>query len=60
MLATTVLTPGGSAPGVDGVPYDAFHPGARFVACLLAQAWYATDLNPSLMDEVLGPSVDLL
>eukprot|EP00959_Pyramimonas_sp_CCMP1952_P231079 4830445-Pyramimonas_sp.AAC.1 len=59
-LASIALAPSGSAPGVDGEPYKAYHPGARFVACLIAQAWHAADLNPALLDGALGPSVDLL
>ena len=59
-LAALILGPSGSAPGVDGEPYEAYHPGARFVACLLAQAWHAAQRDPAKLERVLGPSVDLL
>ena len=59
-LAALVLSPGGSAPGLDGEPYEVYQPGARFIACLIAQAWYAADLAPEMVTTVLGPSIDLL
>ena len=59
-IATLVLTPAGSAPGVDGEPYEAYHCGVRFVTCLLAQAMYAAEYSDELLLLVLGDSVDLL
>ena len=59
-LAALVLAPSGSAPGIDGEPYEVYHPGVLFVTCLIAQAWYAAYYNPRLLPVVLGPSVDLL
>ena len=59
-LLRVVLGPHGNAPGVDGEPYEAYHPGARFVACLLAQAMYAADLGDQELEAALGASVDLL
>ena len=59
-LAALVLSPSGSAPGIDGEPYEVYHAGARFVACLLAQAWYLADEDPDRLEDILGPSVDLL
>ena len=59
-LAALVLAPKGSAPGIDGVPYEAYHHGARFVACLLGQAAYAAHDAPHLLTSVLGDSTELL
>ncbi len=55
-----ILQPGGSAPGLDGVCYEALHFASNMVAHLLAQAIHATALDSSLLQHVLGPSVDLL
>ena len=41
-------------------PYEVYQLGVLFVACLLAQAVYAADVSGEALDEVLGPSVDLL
>ena len=59
-LASTVLGPGGSAPGLDGEPYEVYHYGVRFVSALLGQALHAAQDHPDLLDVVLGPSIDLL
>ena len=59
-LLGLVLKPGGSAPGVDGEPYEVYHLGARFIACLLGQALIAAGLGDGELDAALGPSVDLL
>ena len=59
-LLAAVLNPGGSAPGHDGIPYEAFHHGARFVACLLGQAFHAAALSPRALEITLGPSLDIL
>ena len=59
-LCALILAPAGSAPGVDGEPYEAYHVGSRFVAALLAQGTYAADMSDELPALVLGPSVDLL
>ena len=59
-LASLVLIPNGSGPGVDGEPYEVYHLGARFVSCLLGQAWHAADRCPHMLHVVLGASVDLL
>ena len=45
---------------MDGVPYEVFHIGARYVACLLAQALYAAMDAPYLLPQILGTAVDLL
>eukprot|EP00969_Alexandrium_andersonii_P055279 2436060-Alexandrium_andersonii.AAC.1 len=36
-----VLRAGGSAPGVDGIPYELFHVGLDFVCELVGQAFHA-------------------
>ena len=59
-LCALILAPAGSAPGVDGEPWEAYHVGSRFVAALLAQGTYAADMSDELLTVVLGPSVDLL
>ena len=59
-LASLVLAPSGSAPGVDGEPYEFYHLGVRFVVCLIAQAWYAAERCPGQLRRVLGPAVSLL
>ena len=59
-LLRIVLGPNGNAPGIDGEPYEAYHHGARFVACLLAQAMYASNVSDDALEAALGPSVDLL
>ena len=59
-IATLVLSPSGSAPGVDGEPYEVYHPGARFVSCLLAQGMFAAEMGDEYLATVLGLSVDLL
>ena len=45
---------------MDGEPYEVYHVGSRFVAALLAQGTYAADMSDTLLEAVLGPSVDLL
>ena len=45
---------------MDGEPRESRHVGVRFVACLLAKAWHLAERDPERIDEVLGPSVDLL
>ena len=32
-------------PRVDGIPYETYHSGARFVACFLGQGVYAADMG---------------
>ena len=59
-MARVILGAGGSAPGLDSEPYEVYHYGVRFVACLLGQASYAAALGDDLLQRVLGPSVDLL
>ena len=59
-LASLVLHQRGSAPGVDGIPYEALHPGAGFVAHLLGQALVGLEATPHSFDRVLGNDPDLL
>ena len=59
-LHEAVLARSDSAPGVDGEPYELYHPGANFVAHLLAQAHHAAALSSHALESVLGPNVDLL
>ena len=55
-----VLGAGDSAPGLDSEPYEVYQFGARFVSCLLGQAFIAAQYDTQLLREVLGPSTDLL
>ena len=48
-LAGAVLAPGGSAPGLDGEPYEVYHAGVRYVAALLGQAFPAASQFPGLL-----------
>ena len=59
-IASKVVGPSGPAPGADGVPYEVFHHGTRFVTCLLGQAVHAAALHSAALEAVLGPSCDLL
>ena len=59
-LRRLVRESGGSAPGVDGIPYEALAPGATFVAELLGQYWAAAMTGPGELARALGPSEDLL
>ena len=59
-LARLILEAGGSAPGVDAEPDEAYDYGVRFVVGLLGQAAHAADIDDDLLHVVLGPSVDLL
>ena len=59
-LATAVLVPAGSAPGLDCEPHEVYHFGTRFVSCLLGQAVFAAELGDAELLLALGPSVDLL
>ena len=60
MALTAVLTAGGSAPGHDGIPYELYHPGARFVAHLLTQAFYGLEEGGGDPSHVLGDNDDLV
>ena len=59
-LVGHVLAAGGSMPGPDGQPYEAFHWGAVFIAWLLGQAFHAARRSGAQLRQVLGPCVDLL
>ena len=59
-LTGVVVQPAGSAPGHDGIPYEAFHHGVHFVACLLGQALHAARISSRALEWVLGPSLDIL
>ena len=54
------MEPSGSAPGYDGIPYEAFNHGSNFVSCLLGQAFYAEQMSSTAIEKVLGPSIDIL
>ena len=69
LLRGCILMAQGSAPGVDGTPYEIYHLHPQLFAALLAQAFRLlpeaenTQLlgSPdSILDMVLGPSIDLL
>ena len=59
-LTSVVMEPAGSAPRHDGIPYEVFHHGSAFVACLLGQAFYAAQVSNADIEKVLGPSIDIL
>ena len=59
-LASLVLHQRGSAPVVDGVPYEVLHPGTGFVAHLLGQALLGLEATPYSLDRVLRAEPDLL
>ena len=59
-LVGCVLEPFGSAPGHDGIPYEVYHAGPRFVACLLGQCFHAANISQARLDDALGPAIDLL
>ena len=69
MLRGCVLRACGSAPGVDGTPYEAYHLHRPFFAAILGQVFLCLSENQrndprgflaSSLDVVLGPSIDLL
>ena len=47
-LTSVVMEPSGSAPGHDGIPYEAFHHGSSFVSCLLGQAFCAAQVSSTV------------
>ena len=55
-----VLASSGAAPGADGIPYEALHFGASFVAELAGQAVLASACGAGAVQEVLGGDPDLL
>ncbi len=48
-----VLQAGGSAPGLDGIPYEVLHHRAGFVACLIGQARHLARQAPHLLPGAL-------
>ena len=59
-IAGHVLAVSGSAPGHNGIPYEAYHQGVEPVTEALAQAVLAAHHDPPVLDVTLGPNVDLL
>ena len=68
-LRACILAAYGSAPGVDGMPYEIFHLHPQFFAALLFQAFAVLPheerrdpwgAHVSQLDKVLGPAWDLL
>ena len=59
-IAAKVLAAGGSAPGHNGVPYEAYHQGVELVTEALSLAVLAVHHDPAVLDVMLGPNVDLL
>ena len=49
-----------SAPGLDNIPYEVLHAGPMFVAHLIGQGFYATEIGDYMVIRVLGPATDLL
>ena len=60
VIRATILRAGGSAPGVDGFPYELFHPGCQFVAALVGQAFWAAEESAEAVRLVLGENIELL
>ena len=59
-IAAKVLAAGGSAPGHNGVPYEAYHQCVELVTEALSLAVLAAHHDPAVLDVMLGPNVDLL
>ena len=68
-LRGCILSAHGSAPGVDGRPYEIYHLHPQLFACLRQQAFLCLPDEPlrdpwglekSPLDQILGPPVDLL
>ena len=59
-LTGLILAPGGSAPGIDGVPYEALQCGLRINAYFLAQCGHAAQAGDAVLKRTLGPAIDLL
>ena len=59
-IAGHVLAAGGSAPGHNGIPYEAYRQGVELVTEALALAVLAAHHIPAVLDIMLGPNVDLL
>ena len=55
-----VLASSGAAPGADGIPYEALHFGASFVAELAGQTAFTSVGGPGAVREVLGGDPGLL
>ena len=55
-----VLSPAGSAPGVDNEPHELYHVGANFVAHLLGQAVLASGVDDVSLRRSCGEAIDLL
>ena len=59
-VARILLHAGGSAPGLEGVPYELLQHGVAFISHLIVQAHYIAQLYPHMLSITLGPSTDLL
>ena len=59
-IAEGILQPQASAPGIDGIPYEAYHLGLRLTTCLIGQFFHLAGTDPERLDRALGPSSDLL
>ncbi|MFM7989445.1 MAG: hypothetical protein ACKPKO_60035, partial [Candidatus Fonsibacter sp.] len=55
-----VLAAHGSAPGIDGVPYEMYHYGASFVTAMLREALAAAGESIEQLQLVIGAAEDLL
>ena len=55
-----VLRPGGSAAGVDGLPYEVYQVSPAGVSCLVAQAVLAGEHGSWAVRHVIGDEPDLL
>ena len=58
-IAEKVLAAGGSAPGHNGIPYEAYQQGVELVTEALSLAVLAAHHDPAVLDVMLGPTVDL-
>ena len=60
LLTQAVMDPSGSARGHDGIPYEILHHGGTSVACLIGHAFHAAHVSRAAIEQVLGPSIDIL
>ena len=55
-----VLAPRGSAPGLDGIPYEVLQTAPKFTAALVAQAVHAAHDGPQAISRVIRSRRELL
>eukprot|EP00975_Prorocentrum_lima_P060195 12624281-Prorocentrum_lima.AAC.1 len=58
-IQRTLIRAAGSAPGLDGLPYETLHRGSHIVTAIVGQALYVTEQHQDQLHYVLGPPIDL-